>query len=101
MDSNYTITIKGPEGTEIYEGDGFLMLVQQRKDNGIHTQVVGHDFNDADLAHAISDDCKLAQIAFGAVGFVIGKRFAPPDPADLMKLIKAIGGPSEDSEEDE
>lgn len=101
MDSNYTITIKGPEGTEIYEGEGFLMLVQHRADNGVHTQIVGQDFDDADLAYMISKNSRLAPIAFGAVGFAIGKRFAPPDPADLMKLIKAIGGPSEDSEEDE
>lgn len=101
MSNEYTITIKGPEGTEIHEGDGFLMLVQHRKDGGTQTTIVGHDFDDAELAYTISDNSKLAPIAFGAVGFAIGKRFAPPSSEDIKKLIRAIGGPSEDSEDDE
>lgn len=101
MSNEYTITIKGPEGTEIHEGNGFLMIVQHHRENGTQTTIVGHNFNDSEIADAFSCDSKLTPIAFGAVGLAIGKRFAPPSSETIKKLIKAIGGPSEDDEEDE
>jgi len=101
MSNEYTITIKGPEGTEIHEGDGFLMIVQHHSESGTKTSITGHDFNDAEIADTFSCDSKLTPIAFGAVGLAIGKRFAPPSSEDIKKLIKAIGGPSEGSEDDE
>ena len=101
MSNEYTITIKGPEGTEIHEGDGFLMIVQHHSESGTKTSITGHNFDDSAIADAFSYDSKLTPIAFGAVGFAIGKRFAPPSSEGIKKLIKTIGGLSEGSEDDE
>jgi hypothetical protein len=105
MSNEYTFTIKGPEGTEIWEGDGFLLIVQHHSESGTKTSITGHDFNGAEIADTFSRDSKLAPIAFGAVGLAIGKRFAPPDPADIKKLMEALdhryGDDEDDGDEDD
>lgn len=77
MDSNYTITIKGPEGTEIYEGEGLLMFLQKPTDTGYNTKVIGHHFNESLLPEAMVASGDLLPAAFAAAGLAIGKHLAP------------------------
>ena len=104
----YTITIKGPEGTEIHEGSGFLLFLQKPVETGdrlYKTSVMGEHFNDSLLPEALMQNRRLIQQAFAAVGLAIGKHFAPPDPADIKKLIEALdqryGDDEDDGDEDD
>lgn len=104
----YTITIKGPEGTEIYEGKGLLLFVQRDKgDNETSTKVIGHEYNMSLLPDAMSD-CELLPYACSAVGLAIGKRLAPrPNPieaalkAALQRAVKDEDDEDEDEDEDD
>ena len=91
--SKYTITITGPEGTEIHEGSGFLLFLQKLSDEPKsvgRTSVIGEHFNDALLPEAIAGDPKLLQLAFSAAGLAMGRFFAPPDKEMLEKLIREM-----------
>ncbi len=101
----YTITIKGPEGTEIYEGKGLLLFVQSDKgDNKTSTKVIGHEYNMSLLPDALSDGDFLPY-ACSAVGLAIGKRLAPrPNPIEAAlkaALQRAVKNEDEEDEEDE
>lgn len=83
MDHKYTVTINGPEGTEIYEGEGFLMFLQSRTDTGFNTQIIGYNVNDSQLPEAMVRSPDLLPVAFATAGLAIGKRLAPrPDPIE-------------------
>ena len=89
----YTITIRGPEGTEIHTGSGFLLFLQKPVETGdrfYKTSVMGEHFNDSLLPEALMQDRRLIQNAFATVGLAIGKHFAPPDPSDIKKLMEAL-----------
>jgi len=96
MDHKYTVTIQGPEGTEIWEGDGLLMFLQKPTDTGCNTQVIGHHVDDSRLPYALAESSDLLPVAFAACGLAIGKRLAPrPDPLEeILKgaLDKAMKG---------
>jgi len=88
MSNKYTITIKGPEGTEIWEGDGLLMFLQRPTDTGYNTQIIGHHVNDSLLPEAMVNSGDLLPVAFAAVGIAIGKRLCPA-PNPLEAALKA------------
>lgn len=85
MDHKYTVTINGPEGTEIYEGEGILMFLQNRTDTGSRTQIIGHNVNDSMLPEAMAKSSDLLPAAFAACGLAIGKRLCPaPNPLEAI-----------------
>lgn len=85
MDHKYTVTITGPEGTEIYEGEGFLMILQSRTDTGSSSQIIGHNVNDSLLPGAMVNSRDLLPVAFATAGLAIGKRLAPrPNPLEAI-----------------
>ena len=101
----YTITIKGPEGTEIYEGKGVLLFVQQARDNNeMNTKIIGHEYNMSILPDALSNGDFLPY-ACSAVGLAIGKRLAPsPNPIEAAlnaALQRAVKDEGEDEDEEE
>ena len=101
----YTITIKGPEGTEIYEGKGVLLFVQQARDNNeMNTKIIGHEYNMSLLPDAMSNSDFLPY-ACSAVGLAIGKRLAPrPNPIEAAlkaALQRAVKDEDEEDDEDE
>lgn len=87
MDHKYTVTITGPEGTEIYEGEGFLMFLQSRTDTGFNTTIIGHNVNDSQLPEAMVRSPDLLPVAFATAGLAIGKRLAPR-PSPLEEILK-------------
>ena len=91
MDHKYTVTINGPEGMEIWEGDGLLMFLQKKTDTGYNTQIVGHHVNDSLLPETIAKSPDLLPAAFAACGLAIGKHLCPaPNPLEAI-LKGAIG----------
>ena len=102
--SKYTITIQGPEGAEVYEGNGFLMFLQKASDETRKigkTTIVGKHFVNALLPDTLAQNHQLLPLAFSAVGLAIGRYFSP-NPAMLDVLAKALSGEEDKtSEEDE
>lgn len=96
----YTITIKGPEGTEIYEGEGFLMFLQKPTGTGYSTELIGHHVNDSLLPKAMAESSDLLPVAFAACGLAIGKRLAPA-PNPLAEILKGALSRAMKDENDE
>ena len=105
MDHKYTVTIQGPEGTEIWEGDGLLMFLQKPTDTGCNTQVIGYHVDESQLPGTMAKSPDLLPAAFAACGLAIGKRLAPtPSPlAEILKgaLSRAMKDEDEEDEDDE